>query len=171
MKALIIVILATTWSGSIFAVDHDPGSPVVKNLAIGQEPGAAMEHGDAQAWAMLCATEENLSPRLQRLCATTFDSLDKLKAATFTGCALATQTVARLLIAGRNKKDAIDYYQKATNDYLAGAQQLVDKDEFKTILADETRKLRARTTTTDDAGAEVVLQRARQCAKALDGAS
>ena len=171
MKALMVVLLAVGWSSGVFAADNESDSTSEPDLMIGQQPGEPSKKSDAEAWALLCANEEKLSPRLRRLCDNTFDSPDKLRAATFTGCALATQTIARILMADNKSRDAVDYYRNATDDYLAGAQQLVNKDEFRIILADETRKLRAGRTSEDGSGAEMILQKARQCARALDDAS
>ena len=171
MKSSIIVLLIITWSNAVLADPLDPGSTDEKNLAAGEELQIAAENANNDALARQCATEKNPSPGLQALCAQLDGSLDKLKAAAFTGCALVTETVARLLIEEGKSKDAIDYYQKATNDYLAGARKLVTREEFKAILDEESGKLRAGAAGAGANRPESILHRARQCAKALDEVS
>lgn len=130
----------------------------------------AAEQANPRELAILCAREEEPSAKLRAFCARFGGSLNQLKASAFTSCALITETVARLLLDQGKSQDAIDYYQNATNDYLAGAKKLVTPDEFRTIFGEETRKIREKIQNSEGDALEPVVQTARECAQALEGA-
>ena len=86
----------------------------------------------------------------------------------FTACSLATRTLAKILISPDKTRDAIAYYEKAADDYLSGAIDLVGKQKVRAILDRQAEKMRAiiNDKTADPLAA--ILPQARECARALD---